>query len=284
METTFAQSASFAHNNASVEAVVAQPHVVLNDTTDKGAVSAQGFTASQAAIEQLVIEAEVWHNTAFKTSNEQLYGLLAKCYGVYLAMSGDSDEAKALRKGLTDYINLKGHKFSKGSHTINKIVKCVFGFDRRRVSAYGIVLRTALANKVATQNVPDFIRNSGGVEEIRLAKSPNAMTPKAKAQIASSTVTSNDLGSVSSTALSAMLDAGKVGTNTVLIGTWQADGSIIVRSVVESDTALNAALASYYSAYKEAIKAQEKAAEKAAEEILKRQAQQAAAESATVTI
>jgi len=284
METTFAQSASFAHNNASVEAVVAQPHVVLNDTTDKGAVSAQGFTASQAAIEQLVIEAEVWHNTAFKTSNEQLYGLLAKCYGVYLAMSGDSDEAKALRKGLTDYINLKGHKFSKGSHTINKIVKCVFGFDRRRVSAYGIVLRTALANKVAIQNVPDFIRNSGGVEEIRLAKSPNAMTPKAKAQLASSTVTSNDLGSVSSTALSAMLDAGKVGTNTVLIGTWQADGSIIVRSVVDSDPALNAALASYYSAYKEAIKAQEKAAEKAAEEILKRQAQQAAAESATVTI
>ena len=258
--------------------------VVLNDTLTGAQVAVQGLTAGRNNIEQLVIEAEIWQNTAFKTSNDQLYGLLAKCYGVYLAMSGDSEEAKALRKGLTDHINLKGYSFGKGSHTINKIVKCVFGFDRRRVSAYGIVLRTALANKVAIQDLPDFIRNSGGVEEIRLAKSPNAMTPKAKAQIASSTVTSNDLGSVSSTALSAMLDAGKVGTNTVLIGTWQADGSIAVRAVVESDTALNAALASYYSAHKEAIKAQEKAAQEAAKALLNKQAQLAAAESATVAI
>lgn len=278
MESTLVQSI------VNVNASAAAQAVVLNDTADKAAQSLQGFTSAKTAIEQLALEAEVWHNTAFKTSNDQLYGLLAKCYGVYLAMSGDSEEAKALRKGLTDHINLKGYSFGKGSHTINKIVKCVFGFDRRRVSAYGIVLRTALANKVAIQDLPDFIRNSGGVEEIRLAKSPNAMTPKAKAQIASSTVTSNDLGVVSSPDISAMLDAGKVGTNTVLIGTWQADGSIAVRAVVESDTALNAALASYYSAHKEAIKAQEKAAQEAAKALLNKQAQLAAAESATVAI
>jgi len=267
-----------------VNASAAAQAVVLNDTASKAAQSVQGFTSTKSAIEQLVVEAEVWHNTAFKTSNDQLYGLLAKCYGVYLAMSGDSDEAKAMRKGLTDYINLKGYSFVKGSHTINKIVKCVFGFDRRRVSAYGIVLRTALANKVAIQDLPDFIRNSGGVEEIRLAKSPNAMTPKAKAQIASSCVTVNDLGVVSSPDISAMLDAGKVGTNTVLIGTWQADGSIAVRAVVESDTALNAALASYYSTNKESIQAQEKAAQEAAQALLNKQAQQAAAEAASVAI
>ena len=278
MESTLVQSI------VNVNASAAAQAVVLNDTASKAAQSVQGFTSAKTAIEQLALEAEVWHNTAFKTSNDQLYGLLAKCYGVYLAMSGDSDEAKALRKGLTDHINTKGYSFGKGSHTINKIVKCVFGFDRRRVSAYGIVLRTALANKVALADVPDFIRNSGGVEEIRLAKSPTAMSPKQKALVASSCVTVNDLGIVSSPEISAKLDAGKVGTNTVLIGTWQADGSIAVRAVVESDTALNAALASYYSTNKEKIQAQEKAAQVAAQALLNKQAQQAAAESATVVI
>jgi hypothetical protein len=112
-------------------------------------------------------------------------------------------------------------------------------------------------------DVADFIRSKGGVEEIRLAKSATAMTPKQKAQVASSTVVVNNMGAVGSAALSEKLDAGKIGTNTVLIGTWQADGSIVVRAVVESETALNAALAAHYSAVKaEAAKkvADEKAA------------------------
>lgn len=174
--------------------------------------------------------------------------------------------------------------FGKGTHTINKIVKCVFGFDRRRVSAYGIVLRTALANKVLAAQVPAFIRDNGGVEEIRLAKSPNAMTPKQKAGIAASTVVVNDLGVVSSHALSAKLDAGKIGTNTVLIGTWQADGSVVIRAVVESDTALNAALASHYAKNQADIAADKKRREEEAIAKAKADAAKEAAESATVNL
>lgn len=199
-------------------------------------------------------------------------------------MSGDTDEAKALRDGLNTYINTKAYTFTKGTHTINKIVKCVFGFDRRRVSAYGIVLRTALSNKLLAADVPAFIRDNGSVEEIRLAKSPNAMTPKQKAQVAASTVVVNDLGVFSSPALSAMLDAGKIGTNTVLIGTWQADGSIVMRAVVESDTALNAALASHYTKNQADIAAEKKRREEEALAQAKAEASKAAAESATVTM
>jgi hypothetical protein len=48
------------------------------------------------------------------------------------------------------------------------------------------------------------------------------------------------LGAFAGAQLSRLLDAGKVGTDTLLIGTWQADGSVVVRAVVESEGALDA--------------------------------------------
>ena len=134
-----------------------------------------------------------------------------------------------------------------------KIVKCVFGADRRRVSAYGIVLRTALAKDVSVVDIPEFIRAHGGVEEIRLAKSPNAISTKQKAIKGAETVLSENWGVFACESLGTKLDAGNIGKSVVLIGTWQADGSVIVRSVVENDSAVNAALACHYSANKSEI-------------------------------
>ena len=39
----------------------------------------------------------------------------------------------------------------------------------------------------------------------------------------------------------------------MLIGTWQADGSIVVRAVVESDTVLLAAMSSHYTSVKKTL-------------------------------
>ena len=162
-------------------------------------------------------------------------------------------------------------------------MKCVFGVDRRRVSAYSIVLRSALAKNISTMDIAAYIRDNGGVEEIRLAKSSTGKSPKEKAQATATVVDGNDLGTVGSAALSAMLDSGKVGSNTVLIGTWQANGTVVVRAVVESDTALTAALASHYASVKEqADKAAKAAKEKEAADAAK-SAIDAAATSATVT-
>lgn len=262
-----------------------QQGVVQNDTPT-AAQSAQGTKSAANQLEQLVCEREAWEQTAYRTSNEQLYGLLQRCYGLYKAMEGASPEASALRAGLRDYINLKGlsGSFTKTSHTITKIVKCVFGSERRRINAYSTVLRTALAKGVGVMDVAAFIQQAGGVEEIRLAKSPNAMSPKQKAAVATSTVVYNSLAIASSSALSGMLnDAGKIGTNTVLIGTWQADGSVVVRAVVESDTVLTAALASHYSSIKQAAKSQADSQKAADEAATKQAAINAAAATATVT-
>lgn len=168
----------------------------------------------------------------------------------------------------------------KSSHTIVKIVKCVFGDDRRRASAYGIVLRAALAEKIAVEAVPAYIRDKGGVEEIRLAKSPNAMTPKQKAAVAADAVKVDSMGVFASKGLGEAFDAGKTGAAVVLIGTWQADGSVIVRTVVQNDSAVNAALASYYSSHKDAVQKQAAQQEAANDQQIKQDAVAAAAQAA----
>ncbi len=226
-------------------------NVVQNDTA---ITTAKASEVVRNHFEQLAVEREAWESTVYRTNNEQLYVLLQKCYQTYKAMSGIEVDAVNLRKGLNDYINTKGYKFNTGTHTLVKIVKCVFGADRRRVSAYGIVLRTALAKDISIADIPDFISSQGGVEEIRLAKAPNAMTPKLKAQAGAESVQSSNLGVFASTSLASKLDAGNIDKPVVLICTWQADGSVIVRAVVQNDSAVNAALASHYSANKEIVK------------------------------
>ena len=277
MSNTLAPVAAQQSTEASTNPAAAG--VVSNDTPT-GETLAQGHKAMHASIEQLVLEREVWQENAFRTSNEQLYGLLQRCYGLYKAMCEDSAEAKALREGLRSYINLKGHVFSKPTHTLTRIVKCVFGSDRRRISAYSIVLRSALAQGVGIMDVAQFIRDAGGVEEMRLARAPNAMSAKQKAQVTSSVLAYKNLGVFSSAALSGSFnDVAKAGTQTVLIGVWQADGSVVVQAVVESATALNAALASHHSQVRDAAKQQ--AAQ--AQEVSKADSKDAAIQAATAT-
>ena len=97
---------------------------------------------------KLVAEREGWEQNAYKTSNDQLYALLQKCYQFYVDMSKGTVAADGLRVGLNAYIGDKGYKFTSATHSLTKIVKCVFGVDRRRVSAYSIALRAALTGNV----------------------------------------------------------------------------------------------------------------------------------------
>ena len=203
-------------------------------------------------LNELVAKKDVWIANAFKTSNDQKYAILTDCYGFYEQFKQSREVATKLGKELDAYIAEKGYKFSSGSHTLTKIVKCVFGADRRRVSAYSIVLRTALAKQIKVSELANFIRESGGVEEVRLMKSPNAMTAKQKAEAGASTLTSKTIVNVTAPAFKQALDAGNIGKPVVLIGTWNADGSISVHSFSNSAGAVNAALVVQFAQVKSA--------------------------------
>jgi hypothetical protein len=167
-----------------------------------------------------------------------------------------TDNAKTLRTQLDDYMTLHNVAVNKKSHTLHKIVKCVFGADRRRVSAYSIVLRTANVNKIKSAAIMDFIKNNGGVEEIRLAKNGNTLSSKQKAEVAKTTVASALLAEISSEAIAKQVDAACIGQQVVFVATQQANGKFAINAVINSTTAVNAALSAYYSANKDGIKKQ----------------------------
>jgi hypothetical protein len=64
------------------------------------------------AIDQLISERQHWENHELANSNETLYALLQHCYSLNNAMSGSDFTAKALRKGLANYIQQKGYQFN----------------------------------------------------------------------------------------------------------------------------------------------------------------------------
>jgi hypothetical protein len=258
-------SVSSNSTNISSTPAAAVAAVVQNDTTSNpsgtDAAKTTGtvikFPKSAAAVlGELIAEKDSWFNNAYKTSNDQLYVLLGKCHGLYLQLQEPTEAASRLRKELAAYVKEKFPGMSTSSHTLSKIVKCVFGADRRRVSAYSIVLRTALAKNIDTAGIPDFIRENGGVEEVRLAKSPNAMTAKQKATAGAITLANKTIVNVTAPVFKESLDAGNIGKPVVLLGTWNADGSITVHSFTNSEGAVNAALVAQFSLAKTVAEAQ----------------------------
>jgi len=216
-------------------------------TTESNTTVTPPKTTAEVLLVELIAEKDVWFTNAYRTSNEQLYALLAKCYDFYFQMKSADENGKKLRDGFDNYIKAKNYSFSAGSHTLVKIVKCVFGADRRRVSAYGIVLRSALQKNLTPDQVAEFIRENGGIEEVRLMKAPNAMSAKQKAVAGADTLPNKTIVNVSATVFKEKLDAGNIGKPVVLIGTWNADGTISVHSFTNSGGAVNAALISHYA-------------------------------------
>ena len=228
--------------------------VVLHDMSAFIAATQQLAVNPYAELTALVAEKEDWEANAYRTSNEQLYRLLQKCYALYKLICSQPAKAKALVEEVDRFIGESGAKINASTHTLSKIVKCVFGGPRQRVSAYSLALQVALAAKVSVADIPNYIRNAGGVEELRLAKSPNAMTPKGKANAAVNAVSNSELGLIKLDTLSQKLDAAKVGTQHVLIVTQGADGAFTINALISSPPAVNAALAAYYTENKEQLK------------------------------
>ena len=228
-----------------VEALLVET-VVSHDTSASPVIAAQGVKATYAYLDQLVMERELWEQNAYRTSNDQLYALLAKCYQMYKAMGFDTDEAKALRDGLKTYIDLKGYKFVKSTHTLNKIVQCVFGVDRRRVSAYSIALREALRQEVGADDLIVFLQDNGGVEQIRMGGTKPLSATK-RAELVKAEVSEAVISKVKFDPETVKANADWVDKQVVFVATYLPTGEFEVNAVVRHDGAVNTALAAYYT-------------------------------------
>lgn len=211
-----------------------------------------GVKAIYEQLSKLVSDSQAWETSQLNPTNEALYLLLQRCYSIYEAAISNKDDAAQLQVAIVDYFNLNNLKLDRNAHTLNNIVKLVFGVDRKRASAYAVALCAALTDKTKASDLPTYIRNKGGIEEVRRAgkSSSTALTIEQKADTAKSWLSADDFGSYRNEALTRNLDGAKVGNKHLLIVTQEADGSFKVNGLISTVGVVQSALAAYYSQHK----------------------------------
>lgn len=261
MNDTVIQNASAQVNAAvnTVATVTAANNVVSNNKTSVGAAG-QVFQI----LESVANERVQWEDNAYRASNQALYAILQKCYALDWEISNTTVGAKAMREGINKFASKLGFKFKDSTPVINRIVQCVFGnVHKTRISTYSLALREAKKANVSISNIPSFIENAGGVQEMRASKSASFKTVKQKVDIASANVFTEVLGVANSPELIKLADSKYAETECVLLATQQADGTFVINAVVRGKAAINAALTTYYSESSAELKDQAAKAEAA---------------------
>jgi hypothetical protein len=261
-------------------------NVVEHDTSPLGlpSIKLSGLsmrtTVKTAAPSKLITMEEDrinWENKELAASNKRLYSILADAYSYYLVMKQDSDKdvRKVHMEELEGFIAKRGYTFSPTTHDMTRVVKCVFGVDRRRVSAYSLTLREALRQEIDADDLADFIEQEGGVEQIRLGYNNPDAKPKSiseRAELAKEKVISEDLGMLKFDPALFAADADWVDKQVVIVATYLPTGEFQANAVINHGGAVNAALAAYQvqlEATKRQANKAERDAEKAAEAAFK---------------
>ena len=199
-------------------------------------------------IVSLVADQEIWLNGVHRTANEQLYVILQRCYHLYSLMASDKAQNENLKAAIERHNNERNLGIDTKSHTMTNIIKVVFGADRRRASSYSSALRVALAEKVKVQDLPQFLRDAGGVEEVRRQQT-NGGAPKVdKVGAAVRQIANVNLAVIDADAISSKLDRGAIGNHVILVATQDINGTLIINSVVQTEGVTKAVLTAIYNA------------------------------------
>jgi len=205
------------------------------------------------SLAELAEERKQWEVNVYRTSNQQLYALLAKCYAYYQGMDGEEDAAKQRRAHVREFAAKHSLRFVDGTHCMTRVLKCVFyngaqAIDRRRISTYSIVLRAALAQGLAADQVANFIESNGGVQEIRLSQA------KGEVKVPMSELVRNSLNSLPVLArlrdseLTVHIKADDHGKTVALLAEVQSTGEFVVRAIIRNLWHVNQALAAHRKA------------------------------------
>lgn len=143
------------------------------------------------SLDALSLARENWEQTAFKKANEGLYDLLAQCLEVFEKkfVKGSKDDQRTLRSELISRLNEKNIKTQKNSTALGMFVRFVFCSDRKRAHGYSNVLSAAISHSINAAQLPQWIVDQGGIEEIKrnAVKSAEAIERKAKRELAEGT-------------------------------------------------------------------------------------------------
>ena len=242
--TTATLVANSANPSINLATLNVSSKVVVSNTTP----ALQSNSAEQ--LKSLEIARISWETTELAQSNNRLYSILQQAYQFYLVMK--QDERKDVRKekqaALDAFIADRGYTNSFGAttHDMTRVVKCVFGVDRRRVSAYSIALREALRQEVGASDLIVFLEQNGGVEQIRMGGTKPLSASK-RAELVKTEVSEAVISTVKFDAVVVKANADWVDKQVVFVATYLPTGEFEVNAVVRHDGAVNTALAAYYT-------------------------------------
>lgn len=230
---------------------VVQPVVQNDEITVTPLPSTLPLTQVLASLEA---ERVTWEQGVYRTSNQALYAILAKCLAI--AQVETPELAKQRNAELDAFYKSRGYTYKKDAPPATRVVKAVFGvseLDRRRLSTYSLVLREAIKQKVLATNLAEWIEKEGGIQAIKLSQSATFVKPSVKVELARQTFdTLPELASVKSEALSQLADGDFMGECCVLVAEQAANGSFVVRGFTRAGGAVNAAFAALYAEQKKA--------------------------------
>lgn len=211
-------------------------------------------------LEKLEQERHAWEGEEFAASHKRLYAILTQCYFYYIRMKSESTPKKIrteMMQGLDNFISAKGLKTLSGTHDINRVVKAIFGEDRRRVSAYASALRVALVSGVTSidgttrpvdpPQLSEWITKQGGVEEIRKASTKEGVPTADRVETAKAAIQDSPLMTFKPNTGQLKLDTDDVDKMMVLIVTYRPTGELEVNSVIKKASVVDAALTAHYA-------------------------------------
>lgn len=192
--------------------------------------------ATVQSLDALVSRRKNWEAIDYKKANEGLYSLLADCLDIFnskFVQASESDK-KTLRLDLTARLKADGVKVQKNSTTLTMFVRVVFGSDRKRAQGYAYVLKAAISHEVSAANLPQYIANEGGIEEIKrkMIVSEAALARQAERAAAKTEVLAN-IEQAAVTPIAQLPLAGVTGQYALLLAKPTPNGMVSVVGVLD---------------------------------------------------
>ena len=257
-----------AQNTSNAQPSAATPDLGLLDTVAK-------FAAPANELVQLETDCKNWEATELAAAHARLYQLLTRAYSYYLIMKTDADKKKRddYKKALATFIELRNYTFLSTSDDMHRVVKAVFGSDRRRVSAYSIALKKALASGVPAADLASWFTAQGGVEEVRSAKSSTNTDQAPDHEKAATSLADQVLMRIKPDAVTMPMGVDYNDNPIVLLAVYRPTGELELKAIVSDAAVVKAAFASYYKTNKEKIEAASKVTAKSKDDAIRQQIQ-----------
>lgn len=224
------------------------------------------FRKAVEGLQALAADCDDWSNNELAASHKRLYSILERCYSYYITMKTHNDSSVRLdmRDALKTFVAARSKvSIPDTANDMSRIVKAVFGADRRRVSAYSLSLRAALTagpvnrdgkpTPVKVADLADWLTSQGGVEEVRLGSKNKGMTPEQRATAAQTALNKKVLDTCRFKSSALVMDTDDNDKMVVLVATYRPTGQFEINALIKKNAAVRAALVAHYNDNREQI-------------------------------